>query len=317
MAVSSRTLKLRVSAKKSVADGVVVLDLEHPDGARLPDWTPGAHIDLMLPGGLIRQYSLCGDRWDACRYRVAVLREPEGRGGSAYVHDRLQVGDGVGVGGPRNNFPLVPSERYLFLAGGIGITPLLPMIHQAQLTGADWNLVYGGRSRGSMAFLDELAGYGPRVHVVPEDTRGRPDLQAWLGDVRDGVRVYCCGPAGLLDAVEAACAHWPTPTLRTERFAAAQQELPVRDAPFEVVLANSGTNVTVTPGTTVLEALRRVGVDVLSSCMEGVCGTCETTVLDGRVDHRDALLSHDERVTADRMFPCVSRACGDRLVLDL
>lgn len=314
---SSQVLTLRVTAKALVADGVVVLGLAHADGTRLPDWTPGAHIDLVLPGGVTRQYSLCGDRWDAHRYRVGVLREPNGRGGSAYVHDRLQLGDSVSVGGPRNNFPLVPSDRYLFLAGGIGITPLLPMIHQAELVGADWNLVYGGRRRRSMAFLDELASHGDRVHVVPEDEQGRPDLRAWLGKVRDGVRVYCCGPAGLLDAVRAACAHWPTPTLRIERFAAREQDAPVRDAPFEVVLARRGASVTVTPGITVLDAVRTVRVDVLSSCMEGTCGTCETTVVDGVVDHRDALLTDDERSAGGCMFPCVSRSCSDRLVLDL
>jgi ferredoxin-NADP reductase len=313
----SHALTLRVAAKDVVADGVVALGLEDPDGARLPDWTPGAHIDLALPGGITRQYSLCGDRWDAHHYRIGVLREPEGRGGSAFVHDRLRVGDRVGVGGPRNNFPLVPADRYLFFAGGIGITPLLPMIYQAQLLGADWQLVYGGRCRGSMAFLDELAGYGDRVHVVPEDEQGRPDLGAWLGIVRAGMRVYCCGPPGLLDAVAAASAHWPAHTLRVERFAAAEQGAPQRDEPFEIVLARRRARVTVRPGTTVLEAVRTAGVDVLSSCMQGTCGTCETTVIDGVVDHRDSLLSEAERAGGDSMFPCVSRSCSDRLVLDL
>ncbi|WP_435854646.1 PDR/VanB family oxidoreductase [Streptomyces triculaminicus] len=312
-----RELTLRVTAKDAVADGVVVLHLAHPDGDRLPDWTPGAHIDLVLPCGVTRQYSLCGDRWDAHRYRIAVQREPDGRGGSAYVHDRLRVGDGVGVGGPRNNFPLVPAARYLFVAGGIGITPLLPMIHQARLVGADWHLVYGGPRRRSMAFLDELADHGDRVHVVPEDECGRPDLEAWLGEVRDGLRVYCCGPAGLLAAAEAACAHWPAATLRTERFTAREQRAPVRDAPFEVVLARTGARVTVAPGTTVLDAVRSAGADVLSSCREGTCGTCEAAVVDGVVDHRDALLTDDERAAGDRMYPCVSRSCGARLVLDL
>ncbi|MBA0125314.1 oxidoreductase [Haloechinothrix sp. YIM 98757] len=308
---------LRVTAKETVAEGVVALELAHPDGARLPDWTPGAHIDLILPGGLTRQYSLCGDRWDAYRYRVGVLREPDGRGGSAYVHDRLRVGDSVGVGGPRNNFPLVPSDNYLFIAGGIGITPLMPMLHQADLLGAEWSLVYGGRHRGSMAFLGELARYGDRVHVVPEDERGRPDLDTWLGEPRDDVRVYCCGPPGLLDAVDTACATWPAPALRTERFTARQQESQVRDAPFEVVLARRGTTVTVTPGVSVLDAVRTAHVDVLSSCMRGTCGTCATGVLDGVVDHRDSLLTDDERAAGDCMFPCVSRSRGDRLVLDL
>ncbi|MFK0252737.1 PDR/VanB family oxidoreductase [Streptomyces sp. NPDC090445] len=313
----SQVLTLRVTAKQAAADGVVVLELAHSDGARLPDWTPGAHVDLVLPGGLTRQYSLCGDRWDAQRYRVAVLREPAGRGGSAYIHERLRPGDSVGVGGPRNHFPLVPADRYLFLAGGIGITPLLPMLHQAELVGADWTLVYGGRRRASMAFLGELARYGDRVRLVPEDEAGRPDLAGLLREVHAGTRVYCCGPAGLLDAVAAACAHWPARTLYTERFAAAGPSAPVRDTPFEVVLARSGGRVTVTPDTTVLDAVRSAGVELLSSCGEGICGTCATTVLDGVVDHRDSLLSGEERAAGDCMYPCVSRSCGDRLVLNL
>jgi ferredoxin-NADP reductase len=151
------TVNLRVIGKTTVAEGVVTLSLAHPQGKRLPDWTPGSHVDLVLPGGLVRQYSLCGDRWDAYTYRVGVLREPASRGGSAYVHDRLAVGDMVAIGGPRNNFPLVPAQRYLFVAGGIGITPLLPMVRAAELLGADWQLLYGGRASTSMAFLDELA----------------------------------------------------------------------------------------------------------------------------------------------------------------
>lgn len=310
-------MTLRVTAKVTASDGVVVLTLVHPDGARLPDWAPGAHVDVVLPGGLTRQYSLCGSRFDPFSYRVGVLREPAGRGGSAFVHNELQVGDPVGVGGPRNNFPLVPAQRYLFIAGGIGITPLLPMIHQADLLGAEWDLVYGGRRRASMAFLDELSGYGGRVHVVPEDEQGLLDLPAWLDTPRHGVRVYCCGPGPLLDAVTAACAHWPAHSLHTERFVAKEQPAPVRDSAFEVALLQSGASVTVPPGRTVLDAVRDVGVDVLSSCQQGTCGTCETDVVDGIPDHRDSILTDAERACGDRMFICVSRSCSDRIVLDL
>jgi ferredoxin-NADP reductase len=308
---------LRVTAKTVVADGVTALELAHADGGRLPDWTPGSHIDVMLPNGLTRQYSLCGDRWDAHRYRVGVLREPDGRGGSAYVHDELRPGDLVGVGGPRNNFPLVPARRYLFVAGGIGITPLLPMVHQADLLGLDWRLLYGGRRRESMAWLDELAGYGDRVQVVPQDESGLLDLAGFLGAPDPAARVYCCGPAPLLAAIEAACAGWPAHSLRTERFVAADRGAPARTAPFEVELARSGATVTVTPGVSVLDAVHAAGVDVLSSCRQGTCGTCETTVLAGTPDHRDSILGDDERAGGDCMFICVSRALDDRLVLDL
>jgi ferredoxin-NADP reductase len=246
-----------------------------------------------------------------------VLREPDGRGGSAYLHDELAVGEPVGVGGPRNNFPLVSAPHYLFVAGGIGITPLLPMIHQANLLGADWQLLYGGRRRGSMAFLNELAGYGERVRAVPQEEFGLLDLAGFLGEPRPDTRVYCCGPAPLLAAIEAACAGWPAYTLRTERFVGQELDTPARDIPFEVVLARSGGSLTVTPNLSVLHAVRAAGVDVLSSCRQGTCGTCETTVLAGQPDHRDSILEDNERAAGDCMFICVSRALGDRLVLDL
>ncbi|MER5436973.1 PDR/VanB family oxidoreductase [Streptomyces sp. NPDC002790] len=310
-----------------IAEDVVSVTLAHPDGARLPDWTPGAHIDLVLPDGTVRQYSLCGDRWDARTYRVAVLREPDGRGGSAYVHDRLKMGDRVGIGGPRNNFPLAPlapltpladSGAYLFIAGGIGITPLLPMIHQAELLRLEWQLLYGGRNRPSMAFREELlAAHGGRVHVVPQDEEGLLDLDAWLGAPRAGVKVYCCGPPPLLAAVEGACAGWEPYALRTERFTAAERGAPVRDTAFEVELRRSARTVRVAPDASVLQAVRGAGAEVVSSCEQGTCGTCLTPVLEGEPDHMDSVLTDHQRAAGDCMLVCVSRSCGDRLVLDL
>ncbi|NUU25225.1 MAG: oxidoreductase [Streptomycetaceae bacterium] len=315
---AANAVALAVTAKEPVAEGVVALTLANPDGARLPDWTPGSHIDLVLPNGDTRQYSLCGDRWDAYTYRIAVLREPAGRGGSAYVHEQLRVGDLVGVGGPRNHFPLAPSDKYLFIAGGIGITPLMPMLRQAELLGADWQLLYGGRSRASMAFREELASaHGERVFIVPQDEYGLLELAEWLNRPRPGTKVYCCGPAPLLAAVEDACAAWPPYALRTERFTAATQAPPVRDTAFEVELRRSGRTVTVTPDVSVLTAVRQAGADVLSSCEQGTCGTCLTPVVEGRPDHRDSILTDHERAADDCMFVCVSRSCGDRLVLDL
>lgn len=310
---------LVVVGKAQAAEGVAVLELARPDGRRLPDWTPGAHIDVTLANGETRQYSLCGDRWDAHRYRVAVLREVDGRGGSAYVHDELAPGDPVTLGGPRNNFAMVPSARYLFVAGGIGITPILPMITQAERVGAEWALLYGGRRRASMAFLDDLARHGDRVHVVPQDEAGLLPLASWLGEPRTDTVVYCCGPAPLLAAVEqtVAAAGWEPHRLRTERFTAAEVGAPVRDAPFTVELARTGTTVTVPPQTSVLAAARDAGATTLSSCEKGTCGTCETTVLGGVPDHRDSILADHERAAGDCMFPCVSRSCTDRLVLDL
>lgn len=307
----------RVTDRTTVAEGVLAVTLAAPGGGRLPDWTPGAHIDLVLPNGVTRQYSLCGDRWDAHHYRIAVLREPDGRGGSAFVHDDLAVGDVIGLGGPRNNFPLVPAERYLFVAGGIGITPLLPMIHQADMLGADWRLLYGGRRRASMAFLGELEAYGDRVQIAPQDEMGLLDLAAFLGEPRDDTRVYACGPAPLLTAVGTHTAGWTSHVVRTERFVARDDRAPARNTSFAVELARAGTTLIVRPGESIVDAARGAGVEILTSCRLGICGTCETAVLDGDPDHRDSLLDDSERQAGDRMFPCVSLSRGSRLVLDL
>jgi ferredoxin-NADP reductase len=309
---------VRVTARREVAAGVAGLTLARPDGGRLPDWTPGSHIDLILPDGAVRQFSLCGDRWNPHAYQVAVLREPAGRGGSHYVHERLAVGDVVGFGGPRNNFPLVPSERYLFIAGGIGITPLRPMIDQAERLGADWELAYCGRSRASMAFADELARHGRRVRIYAGDEgTARLDVAAGLAGPDPGRKVYCCGPPRLLADVERAARGWPAGTLRTERFTARELGAPARDAPFDVYLLRSGKTVTVAPGVSVLEAVQAAGSRILSSCRLGLCGTCETAVAKGTPDHRDSILDDDERSAGDCMFICVSRSLSDRLVLDL
>lgn len=312
-------LRARVAAKERIADGVVALELEDPDGERLPDWTPGSHIDLVLPGDggrTVRQYSLCGSRWDPHRYRLAILRTGPG-GAAAYIHDTLRVGDRVGIGGPRNTFPLLPGERYLFVAGGIGITPLLPMIHQAVLTSADWRLVYVGRSRAAMAFADELAVHPDSVDLVTRDTRARPNLATPLADGGPGLRVYCCGPDSLQSEVDELCRASPGVLLRTERFRVADPPAAVRSEPAEVVLARLGRSVTVPPQVALLDALHAAGVDVLASCGRGLCGTCETTVVGGRVEHRDAILTREERALGDRMYPCVSGPAGDTLVLDL
>ncbi|OKI15941.1 ferredoxin [Nocardiopsis sp. TSRI0078] len=310
-------MSLRVVGRTEVADGVVALTLARPDGGRLPDWTPGAHVDLVLPSGLTRQYSLCGDRWDARTYRVAVLREADGRGGSSYIHDHLREGDPVGLGGPRNNFPLAPAQEYHFVAGGIGITPLLPMIVQVDMLGVPWRLLYGGRTRASMAFLDELSkAHGDRVLAVPEDEHGRPDLERWLPEPSPGAKVYSCGPAGLLDAVRRVCADWPDGRVRTERFVAAETA-GEGGRPFEVELRRSGTTLAVGTEQNLLQVLGEAGVHVLSSCRQGLCGTCETAVLDGVPDHRDSILDEADRAAGDCMFVCVSRARSQRLVLDL
>ncbi|MEU9170305.1 PDR/VanB family oxidoreductase [Streptomyces sp. NPDC048420] len=311
---------LTVAARALAADGVVSLTLRRPDGGMLPAWTPGAHIDVLLDGDdgdLIRQYSLCGQPDEREVWQIAVLREPEGRGGSAYVHDRLHEGASVRVRGPRNNFPLRPAARHLFIAGGVGITPILPMVEAAEAAGADWSLLYGGRTRTSMAFLDRLAPHGDRVLIRPQDEYGLLDLAAHLGVPKEGTLVHACGPEPLLGAVQEQCAGWPPGTLGVERFAPARAAETSAAAAFEVELARSGLTLTVPPDRSVLETVEEAGVEVDFSCREGTCGTCETDVLDGTPDHRDSLLTEDERAAGDTMFICVSRSRGPRLVLDL
>ncbi|MFE1882621.1 PDR/VanB family oxidoreductase [Streptomyces diastatochromogenes] len=302
-----------VDAREFAADGVLALTLRDPFGGDLPVWEPGAHVDLLLGPGLERQYSLCSDPADRSAWRIAVLREPAGRGGSAHVHGQLGVGDKVRVRGPRNHFRLEPAPRYRFVAGGIGITPILPMLAAAEAAGAEWSLLYGGRSRGSMAFTTELARYGDRVTLAPQDESGLLDLGPVLDEVPDGTLVYCCGPAPLLDAVEERC---PGGALRVERFQPKAQQ-GAADLEFEVELARSGRTLVVPADVSVLDAVRGAGVEVLYSCTEGTCGTCETDVLDGAPDHRDSVLTEEERAAGETMMICVSRCRGARLVLDL
>jgi ferredoxin-NADP reductase len=308
---------VRIEAKDVAADGVVTLTLREVNGHPLPRWDPGAHADLILDDAPTRQYSLCGDPADPHVWRLGILRDPDGRGSSLYIHDRLQAGGTVRVRGPRNNFPLAGSPRYLFIAGGIGITPILPMIASAEAAGAEWELVYGGRQRASMAFLDELARYGERVSVRPQDETGLLDLESILGTPQRDTLIYCCGPEPLLAAVEQRTAAWPPSSLHVERFAAKPVAEPALADSFEVFLAQSALTLTVPPERSILDVVEDVGISVLSSCREGTCGSCETAVLEGEPDHRDSVLSAEERAVNDCMMICISRSREPRLVLDL
>lgn len=322
MNAAARTLRTPVDAaltltlerKELIADGVVELVLYSPKP--LPSWEPGAHIDLMFGDDLVRQYSLCGDPSDHYRYRVAILREPQSRGGSEFAHERLTAGQSITVHAPRNHFPLVKATRYQFIAGGIGITPMLPMIAAAEKAGADWQLLYGGRQRASMAYVEQLERYGDRVRIQPEDTDGRLDLGSVLDEPTEGTLVYTCGPEPLLHAVEERCAGWPHGALHLERFAPKAAEDHSTDTEFEVHFERSGVTATVPKGVSILDVATENGVFVLRSCSEGICGTCETVLLEGEPDHRDSVLTDDDR-DADCFMPCVSRCRSSRLVLDL
>ncbi|MGW0018508.1 PDR/VanB family oxidoreductase [Rhodococcus sp. NPDC003382] len=310
--------KMQVIGKDVVADGVVAVRFADPDGGRVPAWDPGSHIDIIIDESTVRQYSLCGDPADDTCLTVAVLREENGRGGSRWVHDSLQIGDLVSIAGPRNNFRFEPAQSYLFVAGGIGITPLLPMVRAAEAAGADWRLLYGGRTRASMAFADDLAArYPDRVLLRPQDEYGLLDLAGELDAVAAGTGVYCCGPEPLLQAIENECRNRAGIALHVERFAAKERPADAVDQAFDVELRQSGRTITVDASETLLDAVLRAGVDVSFSCREGTCGTCETAVLDGVPDHRDSVLTEDEQAENDCMMICVSRSCTAKLTLDL
>jgi ferredoxin-NADP reductase len=300
------------------AHGVVSISVSAPDERALAQWGPGAHLDLRLGNGIERQYSLCGNPADRSAYRVAVLRERESRGGSEYIHTRLRTGDHVAIRGPRNHFALTEAPAYRFVAGGIGITPILPMVERLAGAGCDWRLLYGGRTRESMAFIDRLACHGDRVAIVPEDEFGLLDLERELAGLPCGTLLYCCGPTALLDAIERRSTALPAGTLHIERFATTPTvEAVAPDEPITVECARSGITVAVSETMTILDALREHGVVADSSCEEGICGTCETRVLHGIPEHRDSVLSEAERRDGRTMMICCSRAHSNRLVLDI
>ncbi|MBU8827312.1 PDR/VanB family oxidoreductase [Mycolicibacterium goodii] len=310
-------MKLHVTQLRLEAAGVISVTLRSPDGDRLPAWAAGAHVALTLPSGRVRQYSLCGAPDDPYSYTVAVLHVTDGRGGSREIHENLRIGQILEVGEPQNNFELVEARQYLFIAGGIGITPILAMMDSLRAAGdpAPFRLIYGGRTIASMALLDRLSGFDD-VEVLPEDTAGVPNLAAAFAACPAGTRVYCCGPAPMLDAARVAAAEYPGLTLHTERFSAGVRES--TDGAFEVELVRTGVTVTVSKDMSVLDAVLAVAPDTPFSCTAGFCGTCETKVLAGEVDHRDDLLTNDEREANATMMICVSRSktCG-KLALDL
>ncbi|KRB83065.1 ferredoxin [Sphingomonas sp. Root710] len=309
-------MTLVVEQREIVARDVVRLVLRDAEGKPLPPWQPGAHLEIDLPGSLVRHYSLCGDLSDVDRYEIAVLDQAEGRGGSRHIVRNVAPGSMLDVSEPRLLFKLVPAPRYLFIAGGIGITPILPMIQAAEAAGADWRLLYGGRDRQSMAFVDRLQKYGDQVTLAPQDESGLLDLKSWLETPVQGMQVYCCGPESLLQAVERGTAHWPRGSLHVERFAPKPMDDRMSES-FEIELRQSGTILQVLEDRSILETIEDAGISTLSSCGQGTCGTCLTMVLKGTPDHRDSLLDNEEREAGDKMLICVSRSKSKRLVLDL
>jgi phthalate 4,5-dioxygenase reductase component len=308
---------LRVTAAERIAEDIHRFDLAHPDGADLPAFTAGAHLRVRVPNGLVRRYSLCSDPNDPTAYSIAVKREAGGAGGSVSLCDGVRAGDILPCSAPRNDFGLTgrPTSR-VFIAGGIGVTPMMSMIHALEAEGGSaWKLYYLTRSPAHTAFRDELAAY--RSKVVLHHDGGDPDRAFDLWPVLEqpkGRHVHCCGPRGLMQAVRDMTGHWPASAVHFEDFGAGAASRP-DDQPFRVRLARAGAVVEVPAGTTLLEAVRAAGIALPSSCETGTCGTCRTALLAGTPDHRDLVLMEHEK--AAFVMPCVSRAISDELVLDL
>jgi vanillate O-demethylase ferredoxin subunit len=315
-------IAVKVLRKSQEAQDVASFELVKPDGSALPAFSAGSHIDVQLPGGLTRQYSLCNDAAEKHRYRIAVLRDAGSRGGSAAMHDAVKEGDTLLISEPRNHFPLVHAQRTLLFAGGIGVTPLLAMAQRLATLDADFTLHYCTRSAGRTAFRHEIAGAGfaPSVQFHFDD--GAPaqklDLDRALGAPQAGTHIYVCGPTGFIDAVVKAADRlgWSKEQVHLEYFGGAPQDT-AGDRAFQVKIASSGAVYDVPADRSVVQALQSHGIEILTSCEQGVCGTCITRVLQGECDHRDLYFTDEEKSAQDQFTPCCSRAKSPLLVLDL
>jgi vanillate O-demethylase ferredoxin subunit len=311
-----------VLRKEQAAVGIASFELARPDGAPLPAFSAGSHIDVSVPGGLTRQYSLCNDATEQHRYRIAVLRDPATRGGSAGMHDSVKEGDTLVISEPRNHFPLVHAKRTVLFAGGIGVTPLLCMAQRLHAIGADFEMHYSARSRDRMAFHGEIAAspFASRVrfHFDDGDAGQMLNLPQALGAHDADTHIYICGPTGYINHVvqTAQGMGWPQSQIHLEYFGAAPQDT-TGDRPFDVKIASTGKRYTVAASETVVQALAKQGIEVMTSCEQGVCGTCITRVLEGECDHRDLYFTDDEKAKNDQFTPCCSRAKSAVLVLDL
>lgn len=314
------SLQVKVLRRREEAEGIASYELARADGQPLPPFSAGSHIDVHLPGGLVRQYSLCNDPHEAAHYRIGVLRDAASRGGSIAMHEQVREGDVITISEPRNHFPLHAAPHSLLLAGGIGITPLMCMAQRLAAIGASFELHASNRSRARSAFLDELKSFGERFHLHLDDGEAsqKLDLPAVLKAAPVGSRIYVCGPTGFIDFVVATAKAqgWPTDQLHLEYFGAAPQDT-TGDREFEVRIASTGQSYRIPADQTVTAALQAQGVDIMVSCEQGVCGTCITRVLEGECDHRDMYFTDEEKAKGDQFTPCCSRAKSSVLVLDL
>ena len=319
-AFETATLPLRITAREEIARDIFRFELAREDGADLPDFTAGAHVSLRTPNGLIRKYSLCNNPEERDRYAIAVKREDPGTGGSLSLTRDAKVGDVVEVGEPRNDFPLAGNiTNHLFIAGGIGITPIWSMMQHLKSTGAGrFKLYYLTRAPELTAFREELKASAFAGQVVIHHDHGDPDksLDLWpILEKPQGRHLYCCGPRPLMEAVRDMSGHWSSAAVHFEDFGASKPAHKADDKPFTVRLAKSGRSVAIPAEVSILDALRAEGVNVSSSCESGTCGSCRTKLLEGEAEHRDLVLT--EREHAGNIMICVSRAKSDELVLDL
>jgi phthalate 4,5-dioxygenase reductase subunit len=312
------TLQLRVTRNDPIADGIHLLEFRHPRGDLLPEFSSGAHIAVLVPNGLLRKYSLCNDPAERERYQIAVKRENNGRGGSCGLIDNVKAGDELAVTAPVNDFGLPPrAQDFLFVAGGIGVTPIMAMIRQVMAEGKRFRLFYCSRSPETTAFRDELSAPQFKDMVTIHYDQGDPsrslDLRPILAERKNREHLYCCGPRPLMEAVRAMTDHWSSTAVHFEAFSEAETHK-ADDKPFKVRLARSGAVLDIPTDKTILEALREHGLEVPSSCETGTCGTCRTKLLAGEADHRDLVLAEHER--KNTIMICVSRARGDDITID-
>ncbi len=319
--------ELRVIQMTWEADSVLSIRLGRIESNDpLPEWTPGAHIDVYVPDGTTRQYSLCGDPLDRTYWQIAVLQDPASTGGSSFLHQTLRVGDRLLVTRPKNHFVLEEATHHTLIAGGIGITPMMVMAEGLAKQGKPFSLTYGGRTASAMAFVDRLSQLGDQVRILREDVEGRPDLDALVRALPEGGLVYVCGPLPLLRAVEAAAegAHGADQDIvRFELFSTAgveRKEGPAEEldgSTYELVLAESGHTLRLQPDANILDVVLALGIEVENDCRDGICGSCITPVLAGTVDHRDLVLTKREQAAMDHMLICCSRPTSERLELQL
>ena len=320
MTTTTDTLTVHVTDVRAEARDVMTVELRAPAGRALPPFEPGAHLDLHLPNGLVRQYSLTNDWRERDRYVIGVGRAANSRGGSEYVHANIRAGSQLKISAPRNNFHLDPdAERFLFIAGGIGVTPIMAMIRWCTVQRKSWRIIYAARSRQRAAFYEEICGLAASAAQFHfDDESGQVlDVAQALSTCCPGERIYCCGPEPLMDAVQALTQHLPPGTVRFEWFTKPESDEPEESNSFTVKLERSGLQLQVPAEKSILEVVEENGIEVPFSCREGLCGTCVTNVLAGEPDHRDYVLSDEERESGKMMTICCSRAKSSSLTLDL